>query len=285
MPGKQILKKQPRFPFLNNLINKSTQAVGSKLMDMGKKMFGAVLPKSLPNVTAPAMPAAPSAIPAMPNVSAPVAGPQIPVATPVNPSAKKAKPALVNRNKSKTVFDSVSPILDRFKNGFKKDLQEEFDLNATRVNTPEDDMSFEKSKSLLPTVGRALKKMMPNFVDGLFEMITMFINAILDIFKAKPETKKMVTDMVTPLGKSLFSENPGQGLASMATAIAPSLVQALSSFLGVNITPEAFSAAAGFPASAYTPAAAAAAQNNGANNQAPVAAPAAAPMAAPVPTP
>lgn len=172
----------------------------------------------------------------------------------------------MNANADNSPADLMENFLSSVKNGIRRNVQEEFDLNATRVNRSEDEMDMKKSKSFMPTLQRAVMKYAPTLIDNLFDMIAGLVNALLGMFKIKDETKKMVTDAIKPIGKALCStepgHTPGQGLATLATAAAPTLIKMLTDFLGVNIAPNVAAEAAAFPQ--YTPAA-----NGGMANLAP----------------
>lgn len=157
---------------------------------------------------------------------------------------------------NKSPMGVMGRFLKMFMANFKQSLQTEFDANATRANTPEDDMNPEKSKSMLPTLGRALKSSLPMFIGGLMTVLGDLIASLLSLFKVSKSTQDMVKGAIKTMGKGMFSGQPGAGLESMVTTAAPALVKGLTDFLGVNVTPEAMEAAAAFPKSAtFTPAA------------------------------
>jgi hypothetical protein len=223
---------------------KGSKAAASYLVNGAKKVLNRN-PVRNPQVL-PAMPQVPSIRPAVAARAAhrPVVGaPQLRPMPQMTPSAHNNNPA-----------DLMENFLSSVKSGIRRNVQEEFDLNGLRVNTPEEERDVEKSKSLLPTLQRAVTKYAPTFVNNLFDMIAGLVDALLGMFKVKDETKKMVTDAIKPLGNALFSTTPGQGLATLATAAAPTLIKMLTDFLGVNIAPDVAAAAAAFSQPAYTPA-------------------------------
>lgn len=232
MPG--LLKKQPRFSMLNKAINgvfnnPVTRFLGNKAVNAvraGANRLGL----AMPSVVVP-----PAAAPAV-NPAGHRAAPAAPQPAPRLPQAQSNNPA-----------DIMGDFFERMKNALKNNLQDEFNQNANRRNRAEDEMNPERSKSLLPTFSRALTKLMPTFMDGIFDVFASLINALLSLFKVKQETKDLVTGIVKPLGKAMVSGNPGEGLANMATTVAPLLVEGLTKFLGVNIPASVARDAAAFP--------------------------------------
>lgn len=146
---------------------------------------------------------------------------------------------------------SPSKMMNHFMNMLmrqvKTNLQSEFADNATRVNTEEDELNPEKSKSFLPTVGRAARAAMPNLLGGFMSLIANLLNSLLGLFGVKKSTQDAVTTGIKTIGKGLFSENIGEGLKDMVTNAAPFLMTALNDALNLGLSADVMRAATATP--------------------------------------
>lgn len=158
-------------------------------------------------------------------------------------------------------WDNKSPVgamgryLKMFLDSFRPNIKKEFAANLTRGNlTEEEEMDPEKSKSFLPTLGRALKNTLPRMIGGFISMLADLLSKLLGFFKVEKTTRETVKKTVKTVGQSLFSGNPGEGLQNIATAAAPSLMKGFNDILGLGLTTEEIQAASAYPKSAtFTP--------------------------------
>lgn len=141
----------------------------------------------------------------------------------------------------------------------RTNLQSEFMANQARVNTEEDELNPEKSKSFLPTVGRALKNAMPTLLGGFMSLLANLLNSLLGLFGVKKSTQDAVATGLKTVGKGLFSENPGEGLKNIAENAAPALMKGLNDMLDLKLPADVMQAATAAPVfkpkPAFTPSA------------------------------
>lgn len=135
----------------------------------------------------------------------------------------------------------------------RTNLQQEFADNATRVNTEEDELNPEKSKSFLPTVGRAVKNAMPTLLGGFMSLLANLLNALLGLFGVKKSTQDAVATGLKTVGKGLFSENPAEGLKDVVTNAAPVLMKGLNDALNLGLPTDVMQAATAVPVSKPKP--------------------------------
>lgn len=125
----------------------------------------------------------------------------------------------------------------------RTNLQQEFADNATRVNTEEDELNPEKSKSFLPTVSRAVREAMPTILGGFMSLLANLLNALLGLFGVKKTTQDSVTKGIKALGQGLFSNNSGEGLKEVVENAAPVLMQGLNDALNLGLPADVMQAA------------------------------------------
>lgn len=190
-----------------------------------------------------------------------------------NPQVKKTGIGAipdVNIPMEKSPSKMMNHFMNMLKGRVKTNLQQEFANNVTRVNTEEDELNPEKSKSFLPTVGRALRDAMPNLLGGFMSLIANLLNSLLGLFGVKKSTQDAVTTGIKTIGKGLFSENPGEGLKDVVTNAAPILMKGLNDALGLNLPANVMQAATAAPVAkpkpVFTPSAAAQQQPGGVFN-------------------
>lgn len=136
----------------------------------------------------------------------------------------------------------------------RTNLQTEFMANQARVNTEEDELNPEKSKSFLPTVGRAVRDAMPTILGGFMSLLANLLNSLLvGLFGVKKSTQDAVTTGIKTIGKGLFSENPAEGLKDVVTNAAPVLMKGLNDALNLGLPADVMQAATAVPVSKPKP--------------------------------
>ncbi len=135
----------------------------------------------------------------------------------------------------------------------RTNLQSEFMANQARVNTEEDELNPEKSKSFLPTIGRAVKNAMPTLLGGFMSLLANLLNSLLGLFGVKKSTQDAVATGLKTVGKGLFSENPGEGLKNIAENAAPAMMTALNDAFKLGLPTDVMQAATATPVSKPKP--------------------------------